>query len=700
MEYNVQAIINSNVDILKENFQQVEDKVLEVQNAFNSLKECEDIIVELGQNININLPQPLEKVEQVASKTFINIKNKVTSVSDKIVSEFSSKVGPSAIAAFAKVELQFNKLQEVPAKISKVSAEMKNMRTGFDNIKTTVQSLNLKNANQSWETMAKNFREICSSGSNVKQTFSGLVGDLKQCGGAVIDLGKNINVKIPKPLQEIGNKGKKVFDNLKTKVSSVADKTVNEFSTKVGPAAKEAFGKVGTEIDKLKKAPQELDKMGKGLKGMKDGFGNVKTAIQNFDLKNPIQSCKNIGDGFKGVAENGKNVKDSFKNLSGMVKNFKLKDIVKSFKNLGKSIKNTTLAQKLFNLATKMNPIGILVAIITTLVVTLVALYKNNDKVRKFIDKCWKGIKNSISTVIKVIKTVITTVWNAIKTATMLVFNGIKLYFTVVFTVIKTVIMTVVNVIKTVITTVWNTIKTVTTTVFGAIKNFFSSVFNGIKSIISGAVNTVKTIITAIWNTIKSVTSTVFGGIKNTISNIFDKIASIVGNIKDTIISGFKGAVEFITSLPGKALEWGKDMIMGIVDGIKGAIHYVTDAVKGVANKITGFLHFSVPDEGPLTEYESWMPDFMQGLASGIESNKNLITDAVKGISADMSLGVTGIVGQTQTATNIDSMRGSTVSKVSGGTNIYFNGKYSFENKNDINYFMNKAAVLVQRRRG
>lgn len=39
------------------------------------------------------------------------------------------------------------------------------------------------------------------------------------------------------------------------------------------------------------------------------------------------------------------------------------------------------------------------------------------------------------------------------------------------------------------------------------------------------------------------------------------------------------------------------------------------DAVKSVADKIKSFLHFSVLDEGPLTDYESWMPDFMKGLA-------------------------------------------------------------------------------------
>lgn len=48
------------------------------------------------------------------------------------------------------------------------------------------------------------------------------------------------------------------------------------------------------------------------------------------------------------------------------------------------------------------------------------------------------------------------------------------------------------------------------------------------------------------------------------------------------------------------------------------------------------FLHFSVPDEGPLTEYESWMPDFMDGLAKGINKSKDVVAKAVEGVSQDM----------------------------------------------------------------
>ena len=91
--------------------------------------------------------------------------------------------------------------------------------------------------------------------------------------------------------------------------------------------------------------------------------------------------------------------------------------------------------------------------------------------------------------------------------------------------------------------------------------------------------------------------------------------------IKDTIVNGFNAAVNFIKNLGSQAFQWGADIINNIVSGIKNCIGKVADAVKCVANKIKSFLHFSVPDEGPLADFESWMPDFMQGLADGINAN-------------------------------------------------------------------------------
>lgn len=257
-----------------------------------------------------------------------------------------------------------------------------------------------------------------------------------------------------------------------------------------------------------------------------------------------------------------------------------------------------------------------------------------------FFTGLWEGIKNTFTTVVNAISTFLTTMWNTIKSVAETVWNAISTFFTTIWTAIKTVVTTVVTAISTFLTTAWNTIKTTITTVLNAIKSVFETIWNAIKTAITTVVNGIKNTITTVWNNIKSTVSNVMTALKNAVSTAFSTmwngIKSTVSGIYNTIKSGFDNAVNFIKNLASSAFNWGADIINGIVNGIKSCIGKVKDAVCSVADTIKSFLHFSVPDEGPLTEYESWMPDFMSGLAKGIEKSKSMVTDAVSGLAADM----------------------------------------------------------------
>ena len=77
--------------------------------------------------------------------------------------------------------------------------------------------------------------------------------------------------------------------------------------------------------------------------------------------------------------------------------------------------------------------------------------------------------------------------------------------------------------------------------------------------------------------------------------------------------------MNYITGLASAGWRWGADIINGIVNGIRSCIGAVANAVTECGKYDSSHLDFSVPDEGPLTDFESWMPDFMSGLAEGIE---------------------------------------------------------------------------------
>lgn len=128
---------------------------------------------------------------------------------------------------------------------------------------------------------------------------------------------------------------------------------------------------------------------------------------------------------------------------------------------------------------------------------------------------------------------------------------------------------------------------------------------------------------------------------------LYTSIANTAVNIKNAIVNGFNAAINFIKALPSQAVEWGRDFIDGLIDGIKSKINTLVNTVKGIGSRIRRFLHFSRPDEGPLHDYETWMPDFIQGMADGIYRNAYKLENAVASLAGGMNINVTG---QTATA--------------------------------------------------
>lgn len=189
---------------------------------------------------------------------------------------------------------------------------------------------------------------------------------------------------------------------------------------------------------------------------------------------------------------------------------------------------------------------------------------------------------------------------------------------------------------------IWKGIRQVVGSLAQGLVSHVSILFNGLKNTIANIWTAIKNTASSAWNGLKNLVSSIASNLKQAAVNAFKAMVSGIGSalssLGSVVQSGFQSAISFITSLPGKALQWGKDFINGIADGIRSAIGNVVSAVSDVADKIRSFLHFSVPDEGPLTDYESWMPDFMKGLAEGIEKGRGMVKRAVSDVASDLML--------------------------------------------------------------
>ncbi len=252
---------------------------------------------------------------------------------------------------------------------------------------------------------------------------------------------------------------------------------------------------------------------------------------------------------------------------------------------------------------------------------------ENGEQVKESFAKIWEGIK-----------TICEVLWNALKSAAESIFSALKAFWDVWG-----------ETIITVFSNIWNMLISLIQPFLDAIAgiiDFLANVFTGNWE---GAWNAIKDIASAIWEMITTILSTAW----DNICAIWDKLAEIFGGffqaawdvivekvtgIKDAIVSGFQAAIDWILALPAQAFKWGQDIIQGIVDGIKSAIGWIGDAVSGVASTIKGFLGFSEPEEGPLSNFHTYMPDMMDLMTKGIIAGKEKVKGALELVTGDMSV--------------------------------------------------------------
>ena len=284
--------------------------------------------------------------------------------------------------------------------------------------------------------------------------------------------------------------------------------------------------------------------------------------------------------------------------------------------------------------------------------------------ISEFFSGVWEGIKTIVSTATEAISTAIATAWTAIYAFFEPLLSALQYLFETIWQAIQILIEMALDAISMKIQEIWNGIVAFLTPILEGISSFFQSIWAAITNTVSNALNAIRTTVTNAWNTIKGVITSVMNAISSTVSSVWNSIkstitslmnsisssvqsiwnnmrsaiAGIISQIYSTISSGLNQAVSFVTGLIGRAYSWGRDLIMGIVNGIRSAIGAVADAARSVADAIRSVLHFSVPDEGPLTDYENWMPDFMKGLARGIEKSRGLVSDAMENVASGMVL--------------------------------------------------------------
>ncbi len=173
------------------------------------------------------------------------------------------------------------------------------------------------------------------------------------------------------------------------------------------------------------------------------------------------------------------------------------------------------------------------------------------------------------------------------------------------------------------------------------LKNNITNKFTEIKNSVSNWANNTKETVTNWGNNVKTKVSECWTNASNTVrekvTTLRNNISTGLNNAKTTVVNWGSNVKNTFTNLGRNASTWGKDLATNMATGIKNNIHKVTNAVTSVANKIKSFLHFTEPDEGPLSNFHTYMPDMIDLMVSGIKSNTNKIKSEMENLAGTMS---------------------------------------------------------------
>lgn len=342
-------------------------------------------------------------------------------------------------------------------------------------------------------------------------------------------------------------------------------------------------------------------------------------------------------------------------------------------------------------------PIAAIVAAIALLVAGFITLWNTNEQFRTNMIAIWEGIKATFEGFVTAVQerlpgiqeaftNIVNTVqpiWEGFCAVLAPLFEGA---FTVISEILSTVLdviiglldvfvgiftgdwemastgaLNILTALSTGIISIFTAIFTTATTILNTILTFISSVLTSIITVVTTAFQNIYTTVSTKIESVKTSIETGFNNVLTFLSELPAKFAeyatsmiedmvtaieNTITNVKTAVETGMQAALDYLAGLPEQFYSWGADMVSNLVDGITSMISNVASAASDLAGTIAEYLHFSEPDVGPLSNFNSWMPDMMSQMAAQIEAGRSKVQRAVRNVAADIAVPMEGTINQ------------------------------------------------------
>ncbi|MFK0290323.1 phage tail tape measure protein [Streptomyces sp. NPDC090442] len=230
------------------------------------------------------------------------------------------------------------------------------------------------------------------------------------------------------------------------------------------------------------------------------------------------------------------------------------------------------------------------------------------------LQAAFEAVRAGVSAAMNAVSSVISAIWSGIKAAWQAAVNYLGPPVSAAFNAVRSVVQTVMNAVSSVISSVWGAIKSAWNAAVNALKPPITSAFNAIKSVVTTVMNAIRSAVDAAWNLIKSAFNTAVSIVKGAINGFVsavqtgarspEKLTQAVRDMTGKVIGWFRELPGRITGALGNMgrllYDKGKQVVQGLINGIKSMASAVGGAVKNVASKLNpaNWFSLSVPEFG------------------------------------------------------------------------------------------------------
>lgn len=183
-----------------------------------------------------------------------------------------------------------------------------------------------------------------------------------------------------------------------------------------------------------------------------------------------------------------------------------------------------------------------------------------------------------------------------------------------------------IDIVITLIKGISDHLSEIITTAITVINTIQTTLIDNAPELLSAALELILALVFGILDNLDDVIEAAVTLVATIVSTIVENAPELIPEAIDAVMKAFSGLGD---GLVKDALTWGADLIANLIDGVMDAIPDLKGTVDYVAGLVDDYLGFSVPEKGPLADFDKSGGDMVDLFAASMRKQMPILQSAV-----------------------------------------------------------------------